>query len=114
MDRQGIDVHVISVHPSQFLYFTEPALAARIVKMQNEKIAELVAAHRDRFVGFGNVSLQQPALAVEQELAARDDLFTWRDAAQHLHDPVLTAEPELHLTRLEMAGAVAKTSVVNG
>src|SRR6476469_8302335 len=66
MDRQGIDVHVISVHPSQFLYFTEPALAARIVKMQNEKIAELVAAHRDRFVGFGNVSLQQPDLAVEQ------------------------------------------------
>ncbi len=46
MDRQGIDVHVISVHPSQFLYFTEPGLAARIVKMQNEKIAELVAAHR--------------------------------------------------------------------
>jgi aminocarboxymuconate-semialdehyde decarboxylase len=66
MDRQGIDVHVISVHPSQFLYFTEPELAARIVKMQNEKIAELVAAHRDRFVGFGNVSLQQPDLAVEQ------------------------------------------------
>ena len=66
MDRQGIDVHVISVHPSQFLYFTEPGLAARIVKMQNEKIAELVAAHRDRFVGFGNVSLQQPDLAVEQ------------------------------------------------
>lgn len=66
MDCQGIDVHVISVHPSQFLYFTEPGLAARIVKMQNEKIAELVAAHRDRFVGFGNVSLQQPDLAVEQ------------------------------------------------
>ena len=34
--------------------------------MQNEKIAELVAAHKDRFVGFGNVSLQQPDLAVEQ------------------------------------------------
>jgi predicted TIM-barrel fold metal-dependent hydrolase len=66
MDRQGIDVHVISVHPSQFLYFLEPELAARIVKMQNEKIAELVAAHRDRFAGFGNVSLQQPDLAVEQ------------------------------------------------
>jgi aminocarboxymuconate-semialdehyde decarboxylase len=66
MDRQGIDVHVISVHPSQFLYFTEPDLAARIVRMQNEKIAELVAAHPDRFVGMGNVSLQQPDLAVEQ------------------------------------------------
>jgi aminocarboxymuconate-semialdehyde decarboxylase len=66
MDRVGIDVHVISVHPSQFLYFTEAQLAARIVKMQNEKIAELCAAHPDRFVGFGNVSLQQPDLAVEQ------------------------------------------------
>ena len=66
MDRQGIDMHAISVHPSQFLYFTEPGLAARIVKMQNEKIAELVTAHRDRFVGFGNVSLQQPDLAIEQ------------------------------------------------
>jgi aminocarboxymuconate-semialdehyde decarboxylase len=66
MDRIGIDVHVISVHPSQFLYWTEPELAARIVKMQNEKIAELVTAHKDRFVGFGNVSLQQPDLAVDQ------------------------------------------------
>jgi aminocarboxymuconate-semialdehyde decarboxylase len=72
MDRIGIDVHVISVHPSQFLYFLDPDLGARIVKMQNEKIAELVAAHRDRFVGFGNISLQQPDLAVEQlEYAVR-------------------------------------------
>jgi aminocarboxymuconate-semialdehyde decarboxylase len=66
MDEMGIDVHVISVHPSQFLYFLEPDLAARIVKMQNEKIAALVAAHRDRFVGMGNISLQQPDLAVQQ------------------------------------------------
>jgi aminocarboxymuconate-semialdehyde decarboxylase len=66
MDRIGIDMHVISVHPSQFLYFLEPELAARIVRMQNEKIAELVKAHPDRFVGFGNISLQQPDLAVQQ------------------------------------------------
>ena len=66
MDRQGIDVHVISVHPSQFLYFLPLDLSTRIVKMQNEKIASLVAAHKDRFVGFGNISLQQPDLAVEQ------------------------------------------------
>ncbi len=66
MDQMGIDVHVISVHPSQFLYFLPPELSARIVKMQNERIAALVTAHRDRFVGFGNVSLQQPDLAVEQ------------------------------------------------
>jgi aminocarboxymuconate-semialdehyde decarboxylase len=66
MDQMGIDVHVISVHPSQFLYFLQSDLSARIVKMQNEKIAGLVDAHKDRFVGFGNISLQQPDLAVEQ------------------------------------------------
>jgi aminocarboxymuconate-semialdehyde decarboxylase len=66
MDRQGIDVHVISVHPSQYLYFVEADLSARIVKMQNEKIAEICAAHPDRFVGLGNVSLQHGALAAEQ------------------------------------------------
>jgi len=65
-------VHVISVHPSQFLYFLQPELAARIVRMQNDKIASLVAAHKDRFVGFGNIALQQPDLAVEQlEYAVR-------------------------------------------
>ena len=74
MDRIGIDIHVISVHPSQFLYFTEPGLAARIVNMQNERIAALCMAHPDRFVGLGNVSLQQPDLAVEQMNYAIDKL----------------------------------------
>jgi hypothetical protein len=41
MDRARIDMHVISVHPSQFFYWAEPDLAARLVKLQNEKIAEL-------------------------------------------------------------------------
>jgi aminocarboxymuconate-semialdehyde decarboxylase len=74
MDRQGIDVHVISVHPSQFLYFTNAELAARIVKMQNERIAELCGAYPDRFVGLGNLSLQQPDLAVEQMTYAIEKL----------------------------------------
>jgi aminocarboxymuconate-semialdehyde decarboxylase len=66
MDRQGIDVHVLSVHPSQFLYWLEAPLAAQIVRMQNERIATISAAHPDRFVPFGNVSLQFPELAAEQ------------------------------------------------
>lgn len=70
MDRQGIDVHAISVHPSQFLYFTDADLAARIVKMQNERIAELCGKYPERFVGLGNVSLQSPDLAVEQMVYA--------------------------------------------
>src|SRR4029453_19249762 len=65
MDRKGLDIHVISVHPSQFLYFTTPELAARIVKMQNQKIAEICAAHPDRLVGPGHTPLQAPEPAVE-------------------------------------------------
>src|SRR5262245_46534958 len=37
MDRQGIDVHVIRVHPSQFVDFTTPDLAACVVKSHNER-----------------------------------------------------------------------------
>jgi aminocarboxymuconate-semialdehyde decarboxylase len=66
MDRQGIDVHVLSVHPSQYLYFVDVDLAARIVRIQNEKIAEICAARSDRFIGIGNVSIQHPALVAEQ------------------------------------------------
>ena len=74
MDRIGIDVHVISVHPSQFLYFLEPDLSARIVRMQNEKIAELVKAHPDRFVGLcGRRLLVFPP--------AQDPMLNWLRAA---------------------------------
>jgi aminocarboxymuconate-semialdehyde decarboxylase len=66
MDRQGIDVHVISVHPGQYHYWAEPELSAEIVKIQNETIAKVRDDHPDRFVAFGNVSIQHPDLAVEQ------------------------------------------------
>lgn len=66
MDRQGIDVHAISLHPGQYHYWADPALAARIVKIQNEKLAEICSAHPDRFVSLGGVAMQHPDLAVEQ------------------------------------------------
>jgi aminocarboxymuconate-semialdehyde decarboxylase len=66
MDRQGIDVHAVSLTDDQFFYWAEAELAARIVKIQNERLAELCAAHPDRFVGLGGVSMQHPDLAAEQ------------------------------------------------
>ena len=66
MDRQGIDIHVVSVHPGQYHYWAEPELSAKIVKLQNDKTAEFVAAHPDRFVALGNVSMAHPELVVEQ------------------------------------------------
>ena len=64
MDEQGIDVEALSINP--FWYQAERDLSAQVVKIQNEKLAELCAAHPDRFVAFASVALQYPDLAVQQ------------------------------------------------
>ena len=64
LDEMGIDVQAVSVNP--FWYWADVDLASRIVEIQNEKIAELCAAHPKRFAGLGSVALQHPTLAVEQ------------------------------------------------
>jgi len=64
MDAQGIDVEALSINP--FWYKAERDLAAQLIKLQNEKLAEFCAAHKERFVAFATVALQHPDLAVEQ------------------------------------------------
>ncbi|HEV2547380.1 MAG TPA: amidohydrolase family protein [Stellaceae bacterium] len=64
MDAQAVDVEVLSINP--FWYERERDLAAEIVAIQNEKLAELVAAHAERFAAFASLTLQDPALAVRQ------------------------------------------------
>ncbi|HZN24099.1 MAG TPA: amidohydrolase family protein [Burkholderiales bacterium] len=64
MDRQGIDIEVISVNP--FWYTAERDLAAEVCRINNETLTELCAKHPDRFMGFASVTLQDPKLAVEQ------------------------------------------------
>ena len=64
MDQQGIDVEALSINP--FWYGAERDIAAKVVQIQNEKLAEVCAAHPDRFVAFASVALQYPELAVQQ------------------------------------------------
>src|ERR1700726_4011866 len=64
MDAMGIDMEVLSINP--FWYGRERDLAAAIVKVQNEKFAELCASKPDRFAAFASLSLQYPDLAVQQ------------------------------------------------
>ena len=64
MDAQGIDMEAISINA--FWYKTERDVAEKLIKLQNEKLAELVAAHPDRFVAFATVAMQHPDLAVAQ------------------------------------------------
>jgi aminocarboxymuconate-semialdehyde decarboxylase len=70
MDAQGVDIEVLSINP--FWYGKDRDLAAQIVKVQNEKLSELCAAHPDRFAAFASLTLQAPDLAVaELELAMK-------------------------------------------
>jgi aminocarboxymuconate-semialdehyde decarboxylase len=64
MDEQGIDVEALSINPAW--YRADRDLAARVVSIQNERLAQLCAAHPDRFVAFASVALQFPDLAVQQ------------------------------------------------
>ena len=64
MDEQGIDVEALSINP--YWYETERDVAGKLIKIQNEKLAEFCAAQPDRFVAFATVALQFPALAAQQ------------------------------------------------
>ncbi|HZR90228.1 MAG TPA: amidohydrolase family protein [Bradyrhizobium sp.] len=68
MDSQAVDMEVLSVNP--FWYDRDRELAEQIVKIQNEKLAELCAAKPDRFAGFASLTLQAPDLAVKELEAA--------------------------------------------
>jgi aminocarboxymuconate-semialdehyde decarboxylase len=64
MDAQGIDVQVINVNA--WGYSADRTLAGDVIALQNEKISQYCAAHRDRFVGMAAVALQHPDLAADQ------------------------------------------------
>lgn len=64
MDEQGIDMEAISINPQW--YKAERDLVTKVVKIQNERLAEFCATYPDRFVAFASVALQYPDLAVQQ------------------------------------------------
>ena len=64
MDAMAIDMEVLSINP--FWYGKDRDTAAAIVKVNNDKLAELCASRPDRFTAFASLSLQFPDLAVQQ------------------------------------------------
>jgi aminocarboxymuconate-semialdehyde decarboxylase len=64
MDAQAVDMEILSINP--FWYNRERDLAAQIVKLQNEKLAEFCAANSSRFAAFASLTLQAPDLAVQE------------------------------------------------
>jgi hypothetical protein len=64
MDAMAIDMEILSINP--FWYSKDRDTAAAIVRLQNDKLAELFASRPERFGAFASLSLQFPDLAVQE------------------------------------------------
>jgi aminocarboxymuconate-semialdehyde decarboxylase len=74
MDATGVDMQVIS--PSimqQCSYSFEPQEALELDRRSNDRVAEIVAQHKDRLIGLGSLPLHDVALSAgELERCVRD------------------------------------------
>ncbi|MFL6835510.1 MAG: amidohydrolase family protein [Xanthobacteraceae bacterium] len=74
MDATGVDMQIIS--PSimqQCTYGFEPQEALELDRRSNDRVAEIVAQHKDRLIGLGSLPLHDVALsAAELERCVRD------------------------------------------
>ena len=65
MDRQGVDVQLVSPSPSHYHYWADETTAEKVWRLANEATAAHCAAAPERLRGLGLVPLQHPDLAVE-------------------------------------------------
>lgn len=108
MDAMGVDIQAVSVSPTQYYYWAERDLAQAIARAANECLAELSAAHPDRFVGLATVTLQHPDLAAEQlsDAVRRLDLRGCQISTQIDGIELADRRHDVFWSRAEALGAV--------
>lgn len=71
MDRQGVDVHAMSL-TTPMVYFADPAFGLALAQCYNDECAALHQKHPTRFYGLAQLPLQDPQLALKElERAAK-------------------------------------------
>lgn len=66
MDQAGVEMQALSVLPNYFFYQLEPGVALGLAQTLNNRMAEVVEAHPQRFVGMATVPLQNGDLAARE------------------------------------------------
>jgi len=94
MDSQAVDMEVLSINPNW--YNRDRDLAGQVVKIQNEKLAELCASKSDRFAGFASLTLQAPDLAVQELETAVKKQGLKGAAIGGIVDGVAFSDPKFH------------------
>jgi aminocarboxymuconate-semialdehyde decarboxylase len=94
MDQQAIDVEALSINPNWY-GIEDRDLAAKVIEIQNERLAEACARNPDRFVAFATAALQFPDLAANQiehavrKLGLRGVAIGGNVAGMEISDPAL-------------------------
>jgi aminocarboxymuconate-semialdehyde decarboxylase len=97
MDAAGIEVQILSSWVGAILHRASVDLAVRWARAFNDALADLIATHPLRFLGLGQVALQNPgAAAAELRRIMRDPSFvgveiTTRVGEHDLDEPALDA-----------------------
>ena len=58
MDKAGISLQALSPNPLTYLHWIESADAVNYCRVHNDAMANLVRAHKERFVGFASLPMQ--------------------------------------------------------
>lgn len=66
LDRLKLDAAAISVSPSLFYHWADPAVGAGVARIINDGLAELVRAHPARLIGLASLPMQDGLLAAEE------------------------------------------------
>ncbi|MEC0238469.1 amidohydrolase family protein [Paenibacillus dokdonensis] len=66
MDREGVDMQILSPIPVTFSYWASIAEAEEMAHIQNNFIAETVAHNKTRFAGLGTVPMQDTEAAIRE------------------------------------------------
>lgn len=73
MDKQGIDLQVLSVTPNEYFYWLDEEQAIRACRLQHERFAEVVARYPRRFTAVANLPMNHPTIAIEVMKEAKRD-----------------------------------------
>jgi aminocarboxymuconate-semialdehyde decarboxylase len=65
-NHQNVDVQVLSTVPVMFSYWTKAAHGLEISKFLNDDIAGVVDNHPKKFVGLGNLPMQDTDMAIKE------------------------------------------------
>jgi 5-carboxyvanillate decarboxylase len=107
MDNAGIDVQLLLLSTVCNLQALEPAEGTALARLANDRLAEAIAAHPDRFAGLASLAPQDPSGAAEElaravgELGLRGAVINSHTAGAYLDEqrfwPLLEAADALEV-----------------